>query len=91
MTTSRSRRGIFGRPGTADNLDPVIAPGLNIFSIFLAPKCHESEDILAKTGQPYQINLFGGVEHEFAVCADITKLTIRFAKQSDFFVGSCMV
>ncbi|KAJ5791384.1 Dienelactone hydrolase [Penicillium psychrosexuale] len=44
--------------------------------------CHESEDILAKTGQPYQINLFGGVEHGFAVCADITKLTIRFAKES---------
>ncbi|KAJ5509118.1 Sterol O-acyltransferase [Penicillium freii] len=53
-------------------------------SIFPAPKRHESEDILAKTGQPYQINLFSGVEHGFAVRADITKPTIRFAKESAF-------
>ncbi|KXG54729.1 Dienelactone hydrolase [Penicillium griseofulvum] len=50
--------------------------------IFPASKRHESEDILAKTGQPYQINLFSGVEHGFAVRADITKPTIRFAKES---------
>ncbi|CAG7952761.1 unnamed protein product [Penicillium nalgiovense] len=53
-------------------------------SIFPASKRHESEDILAKTGQPYQINLFSGVEHGFAVRADITKPTIRFAKESAF-------
>ncbi|KAF3030959.1 acyl-CoA/sterol acyltransferase [Penicillium rubens] len=53
-------------------------------SIFPASKRHESEDILAKTGQPYQINLFSGVEHGFAVRADITQPTIRFAKESAF-------
>ncbi|KAJ5187201.1 hypothetical protein N7449_010195 [Penicillium cf. viridicatum] len=53
-------------------------------SIFPASKRRESEDILTKTGQPYQINLFGGVEHGFAVRADITKPTIRFAKESAF-------
>ncbi|KAJ5143104.1 uncharacterized protein N7515_001891 [Penicillium bovifimosum] len=53
-------------------------------SIFPASKRHESEDILIKVGQPYQINLFGGVEHGFAVRADITKPTIRFAKESAF-------
>jgi hypothetical protein len=36
---------------------------------------------LIKTGQPYQINLFSGVEHGFAVRADITQPTIRFAKE----------
>ncbi|OQE42292.1 hypothetical protein PENCOP_c004G01830 [Penicillium coprophilum] len=53
-------------------------------SIFPASKRHESEDILANTGQPYQINLFSGVEHGFATRADITKPTIRFAKESAF-------
>lgn len=53
-------------------------------SIFPASKRHESEEILAKTGQPYQINLFSGVEHGFAVRADITKPIVRFAKESAF-------
>ncbi|KAJ5543029.1 hypothetical protein N7535_005453 [Penicillium sp. DV-2018c] len=53
-------------------------------AIFPASKRHESEDILRKAGQPYQINLFGGVEHGFAVRADITKPVIRFAKESAF-------
>lgn len=53
-------------------------------SIFPTPKRHESEDILAKTGQPYQINLFSGVEHGFAVRADISNPINRFAKESAF-------
>lgn len=57
---------------------------IEIDSIFPAPKRHESEEILAKIGQPYQINLFSGVEHGFAVRADISKPTNRFAKESAF-------
>ncbi|KAJ5150986.1 Hydrolase tropI [Penicillium canariense] len=53
-------------------------------SIFPAPKRHESEEILAQTGQPYQINLFSGVEHGFAVRADLSKPIIRFAKEASF-------
>lgn len=53
-------------------------------SIFPIAKRHESEEILAKTGQPYQINLFSGVEHGFAVRADISKPIIRFAKEAAF-------
>lgn len=53
-------------------------------AIFPAAKRHESEGILTKTGQPYQINLFSGVEHGFAVRADISKPTLRFAKESAF-------
>ncbi|KAJ5605898.1 hypothetical protein N7510_008679 [Penicillium lagena] len=53
-------------------------------SIFPAPKRHESEEILAKVGQPYQINLFSGVEHGFAVRADISKPENKFAKESAF-------
>lgn len=53
-------------------------------AIFPAPKRHESEEILAKVGYPYQINLFSGVEHGFAVRADITNPVNRFAKESAF-------
>ncbi|KAJ5178933.1 hypothetical protein N7492_002143 [Penicillium capsulatum] len=53
-------------------------------SIFPASKRHESEEILGRVGQPYQINLFSGVEHGFAVRADISKPVNRFAKESAF-------
>lgn len=52
--------------------------------VFPAEKRHESETILAKTGQPYQINLFSGVEHGFAVRADISKPVLKFAKEQAF-------
>lgn len=52
--------------------------------IFPAPKRHESEAILAKTGQPYQMNLFSGVEHGFATRADLSNPTAKFAKESAF-------
>ena len=55
-----------------------------IDSIFPASKRHESEQILAKSNQPYQINLWSGVEHGFAVRADITKQVNRFAKEAAF-------
>lgn len=53
-------------------------------SIFPAPKRHESEKILSEVGQPYQINLFSGVEHGFAVRADISKPHLKFAKENAF-------
>lgn len=70
-------------------LDTLLLRKLNVEktetdSIFPASKRHESEDILAKTGQPYQINLFSGVEHGFAVRADISKPSIKFAKEAAF-------
>ncbi|EYE97301.1 uncharacterized protein EURHEDRAFT_513868 [Aspergillus ruber CBS 135680] len=45
---------------------------------------HESEEILARTSQPYKINIFSGVEHGFAVRADIYKSHARFAKECAF-------
>jgi dienelactone hydrolase len=52
--------------------------------IFPAEKRHESEVILKGTGQPYQINLFSGVEHGFAVRADLSKKHTKFAKEAAF-------
>ncbi|EKG17503.1 Dienelactone hydrolase [Macrophomina phaseolina MS6] len=52
--------------------------------IFPASKRRESEDILLDIKATYQINLFPGVEHGFAVRADITKKQIKFAKEQAF-------
>lgn len=53
-------------------------------SIFPAEKRHKSEEILAKTGKPYQINLFYGVDHGFAVRGDMKVRATRFAKEQAF-------
>jgi dienelactone hydrolase len=52
--------------------------------IFPAEKRHESEEILKKVGQPYQINLYSGVEHGFAVRGDLSSRVQTYAKESAF-------
>ncbi|EON67882.1 hypothetical protein W97_07379 [Coniosporium apollinis CBS 100218] len=54
-------------------------------SIFPAEKRHETEEILHKMSVPYQINLFSGVEHGFAVRAEIDNKEKRFAKEQAFY------
>ncbi|KAJ9649029.1 hypothetical protein H2199_000942 [Coniosporium tulheliwenetii] len=54
-------------------------------SIFPAEKRHETEEILRKLSVPYQINLFSGVEHGFAVRAEIDNKEKRFAKEQAFY------
>lgn len=46
---------------------------------------HESEAILKKVGQPYQLALYGGVEHGFAVRVDLSDKKKKFAKESAYF------
>ncbi|KAL1958081.1 hypothetical protein VTO42DRAFT_5121 [Malbranchea cinnamomea] len=53
-------------------------------TIFPTPKRHEAEEVLAKTGQQYQISLYSGVEHGFAVRGDVSKPDIKFAKEQAF-------
>ncbi|XP_044715083.1 dienelactone hydrolase family domain-containing protein [Hirsutella rhossiliensis] len=50
-------------------------------AIFPADKRHRSEDILFKTKKPYQINLYCGVEHGFAVRGAADVKVQRFAKE----------
>lgn len=52
--------------------------------IFPAEKRHQSEEILKKTGKPYQINLYSGVEHGFGVRGDVNKKVVKYAKESAF-------
>lgn len=53
-------------------------------SIFPVSKRHKSEEILAKTGHPYQINLFSGVEHGFGIRGDPDVKVQKFAKEQAF-------
>lgn len=52
--------------------------------IFPAEKRHESEVILKELGLPYQINLYSGVEHGFAVRADLSNPVTKYAKENAF-------
>ncbi|RHZ55169.1 uncharacterized protein CDV56_106812 [Aspergillus thermomutatus] len=52
--------------------------------IFPTSKRHQSEGILRDRGQPYQINLYGGVEHGFAIRAALTDKAKKFAKEQAF-------
>lgn len=53
--------------------------------VFPADKRHKSEEVLQKTGKPYQINLYSGVVHGFSVRCDLSKKTEKFAKEQAFF------
>lgn len=53
-------------------------------SIFPTEKRHRSEEILKDTGKPYQINLYSGVEHGFAVRGDPDNRVGNYAKESAF-------
>jgi dienelactone hydrolase len=53
-------------------------------SIFPAEKRHKSEVILAETKQRYQINLYSGVVHGFAVRCDVSKKVEKFSKEQAF-------
>ncbi|KAF3010366.1 hypothetical protein E8E14_009703 [Neopestalotiopsis sp. 37M] len=50
-------------------------------SIFTTERRHKSEDLLIHAGIPYQLNLFSGVAHGFAVRCDLKQKNQRFAKE----------
>jgi dienelactone hydrolase len=53
--------------------------------IFPAEKRYKSEEILSKIKVPFQINLFSGTSHGFAVRADLSKKEQKWAKERAFF------
>ncbi|KAJ5570620.1 uncharacterized protein N7459_010050 [Penicillium hispanicum] len=53
-------------------------------SIFTTQLRHESEETLIKAGQPWQINLFGGVSHGFGVRGDLSDPVQKWAKEQAF-------
>ncbi|KAM5385644.1 hypothetical protein ACJZ2D_000843 [Fusarium nematophilum] len=54
-------------------------------TIFPVKNRQRSEEILIETGLPFQINLFSGVEHGFAVRGDPNDKVQRFAKEQAFY------
>ncbi|OKL56573.1 hypothetical protein UA08_08066 [Talaromyces atroroseus] len=54
-------------------------------SLFPTEKRHESEEILKNLGVPYQINLYSGVIHGFAVRSDLSVKAAKYAKEAAFF------
>lgn len=54
--------------------------------IFPEEKRHKTEQLLKEMGSiPYQMCLYSGVEHGFAVRADTSKPDVKFAKEAAFF------
>ncbi|KAL6859521.1 dienelactone hydrolase [Trichoderma novae-zelandiae] len=53
-------------------------------SIFPTTMRHKSEEILIETKQPFQINLFSGVEHGFGIRGDPSVKIQKFAKEQAF-------
>ncbi|OOQ87156.1 dienelactone hydrolase family protein [Penicillium brasilianum] len=59
-------------------------PSTETDSIFTTQLRHESEDTLIKAGHPWQINLFSGVSHGFAVRGDLNVKIQKWAKEQAF-------
>lgn len=52
--------------------------------VFPSDKRHQSEDLLKELSLSYQLNLYSGVEHGFALRGDLTKPAQKYAKESAF-------
>lgn len=63
---------------------PVAVAASEIDGIFTAELRHKSEEILAEIGVPWQICLYGGVSHGFAVRGDLKDRRLKFAMEAAF-------
>ncbi|KAK4221719.1 dienelactone hydrolase [Podospora fimiseda] len=82
--------GYFAHPSFVDEDElssitgPLSIAAAETDAIFPTEKRHKSEEILKNTGHPYQITLFSGVEHGFAVRGDPNNKLSKFAKEQAF-------
>ncbi|RFU23726.1 hypothetical protein B7463_g12610, partial [Scytalidium lignicola] len=63
---------------------PVSISAAETDQIFTTELRHKSEIILKDTKLPYQINLYGGVSHGFAVRGDLSNPIEKFSKEQAF-------
>ncbi|KAJ5698855.1 hypothetical protein N7462_000860 [Penicillium macrosclerotiorum] len=63
---------------------PLAIAAAEIDAIFPAKKRHETETILKELSIPWQINLYSGVKHGFAVRGDQEDPVVKYAKGSAF-------
>ncbi|UPL02091.1 hypothetical protein LCI18_013025 [Fusarium solani-melongenae] len=66
---------------------PLAIAAAEIDTIFPASERHQSEETLKKLGTPFQINLYSGVHHGFAVRCDLSDRVQRLAKESAFLLA----
>ncbi|CAD6446411.1 e84c1094-68a5-49c8-bf2c-aa1d5b99cbe2 [Sclerotinia trifoliorum] len=52
--------------------------------IFPPENRHKTEEILNEMGAKYQMNLYGGTSHGFALRGDMSKAVVKFAKEQAF-------
>ncbi|PVH69075.1 esterase/lipase [Cadophora sp. DSE1049] len=82
--------GFIAHPSFVDNKEveliraPLAIAAAETNRVFPAEKRHETEAILMGLGLPYQLNLYSGVEHGFALRGDLTKPVQKYAKESAF-------
>ncbi len=82
--------GFFAHPSFVEESElaaiqgPLSIAAAETDQIFPAEKRHKSEEIMVKTKQPYQINLYSGVVHGFSVRCDTSKKVEKFAKEQAF-------
>ncbi|CAJ2505853.1 Uu.00g132470.m01.CDS01 [Anthostomella pinea] len=82
--------GYFAHPSFVDEDElkgfkaPLSIAAAETDPIFPADKRHRSEEILAEGKQPYQINLYSGVEHGFSVRCDTSQKHQKYAKEQAF-------
>ncbi|TVY56069.1 Hydrolase tropI [Lachnellula cervina] len=73
---------------TSEELSAITKPlsiaASEIDVIFTKEKRFESEQILADLKLPYQINLYGGVDHGFALRGDLSVKEVKFATDRAF-------
>ncbi|RGP61375.1 hydrolase dienelactone hydrolase, partial [Fusarium longipes] len=63
---------------------PLSIAAAELDDLFTVEKRHESEGILSKSKQDFQINLFSGIHHGFAVKGDMSDKRQLFAKEQAF-------
>lgn len=82
--------GFFAHPSFVDEEElegfkgPLSIAAAETDAIFPAEKRHRAEEILAKKGDPYQINLYSQTEHGFSVRCDLSVKAQRVAKEQAF-------
>lgn len=63
---------------------PLAVAASEVDAIFTSELRHRSEEILAATGATWQMFLYGGVSHVFAVRGDLHDVKLRFAMEAAF-------
>jgi len=82
--------GFMAHPSSMENKEiEAIASPLSIGAAetdnaFPAPKRHDAEVTLKKLGIPYQISLYGSVNHGFGVRANVSDKRAKFAKEEAY-------